>query len=125
MFYAIRQRPIAVKTSGIGVWEDVLQIMSVFGIHYPYILTKMYYVIIILFYIAILPVFTGVLTNCAIMGITSKKIMTLVLCCVSVCLFLCVLFFLLRFLFYFYFYFLFKFIILLFIIIIIIYLILR
>ena len=23
-----RQRPIAVKTSGIGVWEDVLQIMS-------------------------------------------------------------------------------------------------
>jgi hypothetical protein len=41
-----RQRPIAVKTSGIGVWEDVLQIMSVFG----------------------------VLTNCAIMGITSNQL---------------------------------------------------
>ena len=41
-----RQRPIAVKRSGIGVWEDVVQIMSVFG----------------------------VLTNCAIMGITSSQL---------------------------------------------------
>lgn len=38
-----RQRPIAVKISGIGVWEDVLQIMSVLGI----------------------------ITNCIIMGLTS------------------------------------------------------
>ena len=43
-----RQRPIAVKTSGIGVWEDVLQIMSVFG----------------------------VLTSCCIMGITSDILQT-------------------------------------------------
>ena len=27
-----RQRPIATKSGGIGVWEDVLQIMSVLGI---------------------------------------------------------------------------------------------
>ena len=38
-----RQRPIALKAAGLGVWEDVLQIMSVMGI----------------------------LTNCGIMGYTS------------------------------------------------------
>ncbi len=41
-----RKRPIAVKTSGIGVWEDVIQIMSVIAI----------------------------LTNCAVLGITSKQL---------------------------------------------------
>ena len=41
-----RQRPIATKSSGIGVWEDVLQIMSVMAI----------------------------VTNCCLMGLTSKQL---------------------------------------------------
>ena len=41
-----RQRPIAQKTSGLGVWEDVLQIMSV----------------------------VGILTNCGVLGYTSKQL---------------------------------------------------
>ena len=44
-----RQRPIAVKISGIGVWEDVLQIMSVLGI----------------------------ITSCLILGLTSATTRTL------------------------------------------------
>lgn len=43
-----KQRPIATKASGIGVWEDVLQIMSVLGI----------------------------LTNCGIIGYTSTVLST-------------------------------------------------
>ena len=43
-----RQRPIALKSAGLGVWEDVLQIMSVIGI----------------------------LTNCGIMGYTSTVLQT-------------------------------------------------
>jgi Calcium-activated chloride channel len=43
-----RQRPIALKSAGLGVWEDVLQVMSVLGI----------------------------LTNCGIMGYTSSVLRT-------------------------------------------------
>ena len=43
-----RQRPIALKSAGLGVWEDVLQIMSV----------------------------VGILTNCGIMGYTSTVLQT-------------------------------------------------
>ena len=42
----IKQRPIAQKASGIGVWEDVLQIMSV----------------------------VGILTNCGLIGLTSMQV---------------------------------------------------
>ena len=41
-----RQRPIAQKTSGVGVWEDVIQVMSVIGI----------------------------LTSCGLMGFASKQL---------------------------------------------------
>ena len=41
-----RQRPVAQKTGSIGVWEDVLQVMSV----------------------------CGVLTNCALLGLTSTQL---------------------------------------------------
>ena len=41
-----RQRPIATKSSGIGVWEDVLQIMSV----------------------------VAILTNCCLLGLTSSQL---------------------------------------------------
>jgi hypothetical protein len=43
-----RQRPIALKSAGLGVWEDVLQVMSV----------------------------VGILTNCGIMGYTSQVLKT-------------------------------------------------
>ena len=43
-----RQRPIALKSAGLGVWEDVLQVMSV----------------------------VGILTNCGIMGYTSTVLQT-------------------------------------------------
>eukprot|EP01034_Spumella_vulgaris_P024118 gene24118-30426_t len=45
---SLRQRPIASKVAGLAVWEDVLQVMSV----------------------------GGVLTNCAVMGITSTTLTT-------------------------------------------------
>ena len=45
-----RQRPIAAKTGGIGVWEDVLQIMSVIAI----------------------------VTNCCLMGLTSAQLRSLI-----------------------------------------------
>ena len=44
-----RQRPIATKTGGIGVWEDVLQIMSVLAI----------------------------VTNCCLLGLTSQQLRSL------------------------------------------------